>query len=1250
MSVPRRRRALLIGNEIHHNDRWARLPSARVDRDELRAVLSEPTIGGFDVEVLADLDALRMRAAITNFCQESVDDELLLLYVSGHGAVRPDGEFAFVATDTDPHDLTGTGISATFVNNCLEDSYAAQKVALFDTCQSGAFTSGFRTRPTKGVSTTPLTRTAPVRPRGVYVLASSDVDEYSFSGPIDESGNPTASVFTDAVVKVLSSGSAGTTGGGFVSVDDLYDAVHQRLLGLEPPQTPLKSSDHVVGSIVIAARPSGRTSAESRVGEEASARSFAATAPESDDDAGVAPDWSRLLGYYADIVRADTTRPGLMAVGGDDYVDLTGSERVLRGVLDPDGTVPVPEGADALIESARSEHGPTLWAGWPTVVLHRSAPSGTQSGQPLCAPLLIRRVEVVDDGGAVRLRPISDVVPHPGLVSSCLEEDEAARLLWSYRPSWHFGESARMATDADQLLRDPFGLPSVEQLRPEHLAGRVDIATPGEGARNAAILFGLPTSSAAKGLLKDYVQIIARPTSIAGTALAALHPDTSTDDVPKAEVSLVTPLPGNDAQEAVIRCAMTRRLTVATGPPGTGKSQLVVDTVATATAAGQSVLVASTNNTAVDEVVERCHRIAPGFVVRTGNRAARQREQAIVAGLLRAQKSAPDVETRHRALRAADRSWSRARDELDTIARRENELLAAERACHTEEVRLRADPAPFSRAAPPSWVDRAASLAKARWFGDWRRRRFLRSFIGADTADHRFSPLGRFDDADKAAGDTSQICAALGRWGKADRDRTRLRELVGGVDDLAVQSALTEAETRRATWGRALTADVVARRARDGHRQIRELQQASASDRTDWGEFRRALPYLPAWASTSLAARRFPIGEGLFDLVVIDEASQCTIPSIVPLLYRAKRALVIGDPMQLSHITNVDPGTDATLRSRWKVPRAWLSEHRLSPVRHSAFAAAEQRSGPAILLDEHYRCHPDIAGVVNRLFYKGRLTVFTDPAAPGRVRLPGPALRWRDVAGHAVRGPSGRSWRNDAEATEIDAVLGELIRDLPDTATIGVVTPYRAQAELVTELAGQFGDRVQVGTAHKFQGGERDVMVLSLVAGRNEAPRRFDWIDQQPELWNVAITRARSRLVVVGDADLWRDRGGVGAELLDAASAAADAVPPVHHELDDDLADRLYEVLEQVGSSEVRLRATVDGHPVDGLLSDGRAVLVDDSGAAAQPGARLKRTLTRSRLSEAIRIPAWTLYGPRALELIERGKPPISEDRTHRRA
>ena len=277
--------------------------------------------------------------------------------------------------------------------------------------------------------------------------------------------------------------------------------------------------------------------------------------------------------------------------------------------------------------------------------------------------------------------------------------------------------------------------------------------------------------------------------------------------------------------------------------------------------------------------------------------------------------------------------------------------------------------------------------------------------------------------------------------------------------------------------------------------------------------------------------------------------------------------------------------------------------------------------------------------MVNRLFYQGRLTVLTDPAAPGRIALPGPALRWRQAPGHAVRGPSGRSWRNDAEANEVDAVLDELIEELPDTATIGVVTPYRGQAELIAERAGRFGERVKVGTAHKFQGGERDVMVFSLVAGRNEAPGRFNWIDQQPELWNVAITRARSRLVVIGDADLWRERGGVGAELLDASTSAAGVMQSVRHGLADDLADRFYDVLNRCGGEDVRLATTVDGHAVDGLLPDGRAVLVDDGSAAGRPGTQLKRTLTRGHLLDAIRVPAWALFGPRADELLEKERP-----------
>ncbi|MFJ9020222.1 AAA domain-containing protein [Streptomyces sp. NPDC102259] len=91
-------------------------------------------------------------------------------------------------------------------------------------------------------------------------------------------------------------------------------------------------------------------------------------------------------------------------------------------------------------------------------------------------------------------------------------------------------------------------------------------------------------------------------------------------------MQVVAPLELNEGQEAVIRAVMVRRLTVATGPPGTGKSQLIVNAVATARAAGQTVLVASTNNKAVDEVWERCEDLAPGLLVRTGNQAAVEEE------------------------------------------------------------------------------------------------------------------------------------------------------------------------------------------------------------------------------------------------------------------------------------------------------------------------------------------------------------------------------------------------------------------------------------------------------------------------------------------------------------------------------------------------------------------------------------------------------------------------------------------------
>ena len=75
--------------------------------------------------------------------------------------------------------------------------------------------------------------------------------------------------------------------------------------------------------------------------------------------------------------------------------------------------------------------------------------------------------------------------------------------------------------------------------------------------------------------------------------------------------------------------------------------------------------------------------------------------------------------------------------------------------------------------------------------------------------------------------------------------------------------------------------------------------------------------YLPCWAITSLSTHgRIPLEPGFFDLLVIDEASQCDIASVIPLLYRAKRVVVIGDPNQLSHISSLSVNQDTQLLTK----------------------------------------------------------------------------------------------------------------------------------------------------------------------------------------------------------------------------------------------------------------------------------------------------------------------------------------------
>lgn len=229
------------------------------------------------------------------------------------------------------------------------------------------------------------------------------------------------------------------------------------------------------------------------------------------------------------------------------------------------------------------------------------------------------------------------------------------------------------------------------------------------------------------------------------------------------------------------------------------------------------------------------------------------------------------------------------------------------------------------------------------------------------------------------------------------------------------------------------------------------------------------------------------------------------------------------------------------------------------------------------------------------------------------------------MTGRAAHPPFGGSWVNEDEIRKVHDSVRCLLEQLPPEATVGVVTPFAPQAEALRKRLRPYDEeRLRVGTVHTFQGGERDVMVFSLVAGQGMHPGAVEWVAGQLNLWNVAITRARSHLIVVGDKGLWRQRGGV------APGGGTEDV----------LLKRLYQTLSRAEEeATVALGETVHGHPADAMVRGvGRAapqaVLLDRGVEEdGDPARHLRLMLHRRDLlgggdgeAEAARWPAWRLY------------------------
>ena len=259
--------------------------------------------------------------------------------------------------------------------------------------------------------------------------------------------------------------------------------------------------------------------------------------------------------------------------------------------------------------------------------------------------------------------------------------------------------------------------------------------------------------------------------------------------------------------------------------------------------------------------------------------------------------------------------------------------------------------------------------------------------------------------------------------------------------------------------------------------------------------------------------------EPAFDVAIIDEASQLTEPLALGAINLARRFVLVGDDRQLPPVVTADDALSPNVDS----PDGALAESGLAGLDHSLFARLRPHV-PHVMLTTQYRMSASVQAFPNRAFYDGRLSAW-DGVRDREMPWSGAALDGDDPLAPS-RGfvwiesnPADTPRRNDHEVALVAESVGRLLSTLGvqnPARAIGVVSPYRAQCHAIRsalrELPG--GASIEVDTVERFQGREKEVMLVSLVTS--------EWSEfvMSPERLNVTLTRARSKVIVIGSASV----------------------------------------------------------------------------------------------------------------------------------
>ena len=530
----------------------------------------------------------------------------------------------------------------------------------------------------------------------------------------------------------------------------------------------------------------------------------------------------------------------------------------------------------------------------------------------------------------------------------------------------------------------------------------------------------------------------------------------------------------NISQKKAVEAALTHQVSVIQGPPGTGKTQTILNIIANLLIVGKTVLVVSNNNSAVNNVAEKLEREGLGFIV--AKLGSVEKKEEFVAD----QQPLPDMSSWHIDASSSVKQW--VKDALNNVsqgfsAQLRQAELKAEYAALLKEATYNEKLA--TNSIDCDWLYSKSSSKIMELLGYYQVRQskqipsvFFRIKWALKLGLPMFSFLQK---------DVSDVIASLENAYYIVRKAEIEKELQSVESTLQSVDIKENLRLLRA-YSLQILKNEIAEHYRADTRTAFTIKNIKAKTEDLLREY-------PVVLSTTYSAKSCISKDMVFDYVIMDEASQVDIKTGALALSCAMNAVIVGDDKQLPNVVSQEEALALqAIQLTYKV------DDRYNEVTHSFLQSCVEvfKDIPVTLLREHYRCHPKIIEFCNQHFYNGELVAMTDDNAEDNVL-------------QVVQTVEGNHARGHFNQREIDVIVQEVLPQCADSGSVGIITPYRQQADEINKALG----KDIASTVHKYQGRECDTIIMSMVDNK---PTEFS---DDSNLLNVAISRAKTHLYVV---------------------------------------------------------------------------------------------------------------------------------------